>query len=159
MGRGQVYQGATPGASKTCTGIGFARYRRSGRCSGAPGGSREGAGSSPEGLRRSFRVQNGSKMERSRSGFASRTRSSVPETTRVLGEIDLSCPTSSFPVYDFSLCAGNDEPCFKSTSSSCVTTALSSFGISLLGGRRMWPQASPMRRPPVAACGAVPLWE
>ena len=28
-----------------------------------------------------------------------------------------------------------------------MTTVLSSFAISLLGGRRMWPQASPIRRP------------
>ena len=45
----------------------------------ASGSSREGFWSSPEGLRRSFQVQNGSKRERSRAGFASRMRSSVPK--------------------------------------------------------------------------------
>ena len=144
------------GGSFFCTGIGFARCRRSGRCSGAPGGAREGAGSSPEGLRGSFRVQNGSKMGRSRVVLRiQRTRRSVSKTTRVLGEIDLSCPILSFPVHDFLFCAGNDEPWFENTSNSCVATALSSFGISLLGGRRMWPQASRIRRPRGPACGSI----
>ena len=142
-----------------CTGISFARCGRSGGCSGAPGGSREGAGSSPEGLPREFLgpkwIENGA----FESAFAPPTRLSVPETTRVLGEIDLSCPISSFRVYDLSFRAANGEPWFENTSNSCVATVLSSFAISLLGGRRMWPQASPIRRPPVSACGAVLLWE
>ena len=57
------------GGHESCTGIVFARCRCSGGCSGAPGGSREGAGSSPEDLRRSFRFHEESKLERSRSGL------------------------------------------------------------------------------------------
>ena len=148
----------TGGGSKTCTGIDFARCRRSGGCSGAPGGSREGAGSSPEGLGRSFRLQNGSKMERSRPGFAPPTRCSVPETTRVLGEIDLAGPISSFRVYDPSFRAANDEPWFENTLNSCVTTVLSSFALSLLGGRRMWPHG--LSNPPTPGRGVrAGLWE
>ena len=122
---------------------------------GLPGGRRELSGGSSEKFSGPKWIENGA----FESDFMPPTRCSVPETTRVLGEIDLSCPISSFRVYDPSFRAANDEPWFENTSNSCVATVLSSFAISLLGGRRMWPQASPIRRPPVSACGAVLLWE
>ena len=115
---------------------------------GRPGGRRELSGGSSGKFSGPKWIENGA----FESDFAYPTR----RATRVLGEIDLSCRILSFPVYDFSFCAGNDEPWFENTSNSCVATALSSFGISLLGARRMWPQASPIRRPLGAACGAVP---
>ena len=110
---------------------------------GLPGGRRELSGGSSGKFSGPKWIENGA----FESDFAHPTRRSVSKTTRVLGEIDLSCPILSFPVYDFSLCAGNDEPWFENNSNSCVATVLSSFAISLLGGRRMWPQASPIRRP------------
>ena len=95
MGGGGECTKMTGGGSKTCTGIDFARCRRSGGCSGAPGGSREGAGSSPEGLRRSFRVQNGSKRERSRPGLRLQRDAPSPKRRASSVTTDLSCPTSS----------------------------------------------------------------
>ena len=116
---------------------------------GLPGGRRELSGGSSEKLSGPKCTEKGA----FENDFALPARGSVLETTRVLGEIDLSCPISSFRVYDPSFRVANDEPWFENTSNSCVATVLSSFAISLLGGRRMWPQASPIRRPPGLACG------
>ena len=122
---------------------------------GLPGGRRELSGGSSEKLSGPKWIEKGA----FESDFAFPTRGSVLETTRVLGEIDLSGPISSFRVYDPSFRAANDEPWFENTSNSCVATVLSSFAISLLGvgacGRRPLQSADPLG----VACGSVLLWE
>ena len=79
-----------------CTGIDFARCRRFGGCSGAPGGSREGAGSSPEGLPGGFSARNGPKRARSRSGLRIQRDAPYPKRHASSVTIDLSCRLSSF---------------------------------------------------------------
>ena len=83
------------GGSKSCTAIDFARPRRSGGCYGGPGGSREGAGSSPEGLPGGFSARSGPKSPRSRSGLRIQRDAPYPKRHASSVTIDLSSPISS----------------------------------------------------------------